>query len=388
MNTDKPYSAVDTRDDEVEFDPFKPVSYRRGGGGVAWLALLLVLGLAAWNGWQWWQGQRGERAAQVTGVQLDRLANALDASSQRLNALETAVEQGNALAERLQQLETASREGAIDEQSLQSALVAARADLAELRGKLDETQAALAALAARQESPGQRVELAEVAFLLRAANERLQLFGDSAGADRALALADAQLAALDDPLYLPVRQAIAAARLELESMPRIDTVALTERLGQLQARVPMLAIKGEHAPAALPQEPAPDAVEPGLWARFKATLAGLVTVRRRAEAEPLFSLEDKDYLRQGLWLQLEAARLALLRGDTEAWGETLGRARTALENWFEVSDAQVQAAMQDIGNLRDTSLAVNYPDLSSPWRVLNGLRAAPAAVEPAEEAVQ
>jgi len=261
---------------------------------------------------------------------------------------------------------------------VQSALDAARVDLAELRGKLDETQATLAALAARQESPGQRMELAEVAFLLRAAHERLQLFGDSTGADRALELADAQLAALDDPLYLPVRQAIAAARLDLESLPRIDTVALTERLDQLQSRVPQLALKGEQQPpAAQPQSPPPEAAEPGWWERFKATLAELVTVRRRVEAEPLFSLADKDYLRQGLWLQFEAARLALLRGDAEAWSAALGRAHASLEGWFETSDAQVQAALQDIGNLQATQLAVSYPDLSGPWRVLNGLRPAP-----------
>ena len=118
MNADKGFSPVESRDAEVEFDPFKPVSYRHGGGGVAWLALLMVLGLVAWNGWQWWQGQRGERAAQVTGVQLDRLANALDASSQRLNALEMAVEEGNALATRLEQLEAASRDGASSDAGL------------------------------------------------------------------------------------------------------------------------------------------------------------------------------------------------------------------------------------------------------------------------------
>ena len=45
----------------------------------------------------------------------------------------------------------------------------------------------------------------------------------------------------------------------------------------------------------------------------------LVKVRRRLDKDLELILEDKDFLRQGLWLQLESARLALIRRDGMAW---------------------------------------------------------------------
>ena len=61
------------------------------------------------------------------------------------------------------------------------------------------------ALVVRGESPRQALDLAEVEYLLRSATERLALYGDVRTADQALMLADQQLEALDDPVYLSVR---------------------------------------------------------------------------------------------------------------------------------------------------------------------------------------
>ena len=54
-------------------------------------------------------------------------------------------------------------------------------------------------------------------------------------------------------------------------------------------------------------------------------LSSLVTVRRRVRLKTsrLLSLDDMDYLRQGLWLQLESARLALMRNDDQRSGYRL-----------------------------------------------------------------
>ena len=69
-----------------------------------------------------------------------------------------------------------------------------------------------------------RFDIAEIDFLLRVANERLQLFSDPLAADLALQAADVQIEALDDPMYLSVRQRIASSRQALAAVPRIDRV--------------------------------------------------------------------------------------------------------------------------------------------------------------------
>ena len=116
-------------------------------------------------------------------------------------------------------------------------------------------------------------------YLLRSANERLRLYGDPRSADEALSLADLQLEAMDDPVYLPVRQSIAAARLAMDETPRLDVIGLTESLDRLQGNIAGLPFPGSVSDEPEQAEPGPEA---GVWERFKAAMSGLVSVRRRA----------------------------------------------------------------------------------------------------------
>lgn len=243
---------------------------------------------------------------------------------------------------------------------------------------------ALAALAVRGESPARRMEMAEVDYLLRTASERLQLFADRRSAERALALADAQLLAIDDPLYTPVRQQIAAARLQLDAMPAVDVVLLNEAISALQERVPALPLRGQFARASTRSAPAAGVdgpADPGIWARFKAALASLVTVQRRNPEQALVSIGDQQYVRQGLWLQLESARLALMRRDSEAYAQALGRASDVIGQFFALEAPAVENARASIAELLEAPLQTELPDISGPWaelQRLNQVRTPPA----------
>jgi uroporphyrin-3 C-methyltransferase len=343
--------------------------------------------VASFEGWQWWQARTAEgddplqRAVQELRSQQTALGRRVDAQREAIDSL-TELE----LESTLRQLETRYGQSESVSGAHRERLESTEESLAEQEARLVAVESGLAALAVRGESPTRRLELEEVDYLLRTANERLQLFGDLASAERALELADAQLQAIDDPLYLPVRRAIAAARLSLEAVPRPDFVALNETLAAVQARIPALPFEGEVAtgPEA-PDAAQPGDAEPGLWQRFKATLAGLVTVRRRGAEEELISIEDKDYLRQGLWLQLETARLALMRRDEALYGEALQRAGDTLTGHFAADSAPVVALREQLADLRAVPLGAEYPDISAPWARLQRLRASPpeAPAEPA-----
>ena len=234
------------------------------------------------------------------------------------------------------------------------------------RLRLAELDAGLAAVVVRGESPGKSMELAEVEYLLRTANERLLLFGDTRAADRAMLLADEQLATLDDPVYLPVRQAIAGARQDLAEMPSPDHIELTERLGRLQAGIPGLPFPDEADLGTREEEPVAEGEEPGIWDRFKATLSGLVTVRRKVPEDELISIEDKEYVRQGLWLQLETARLALMRQDGQLYRSSLERAELTIEQYLDGDQEPVERALDSLDSLLEADLEVEYPDISEP----------------------
>jgi uroporphyrin-3 C-methyltransferase len=378
---------VEKEDTAPEFDPFaeetpKPQRAGRGVRIFAALALLIALAVAGWNGWQWWQGQQGDDAR----AQIDRALAEVQSRQEALNRSQQEQAQRLASVERLEleqglaQLDEALDQARSIAGSDRARLQGLEADLEDLIVRLDALEGRVGALVMRGESPRQALDLAEVDYLLRSATERLALYGDVRTADQALRLADQQLEALDDPVYLSVRRSIAAARLSLEAVDSPDRIALTEGLGRLQAEVAGLPFPGEVS--VRDAEGHADTVEdPGVWARFTAALSGLVTVRRRSDEEALVSLQDKDAVRQGLWLQLESARLALLRDDDAAYTQALQRAQGTVTQYFDAEAAEVGRFQAGLERLSEVTLAVAWPDISEPWTRLQSIRATPGTPE-------
>jgi uroporphyrin-3 C-methyltransferase len=88
----------------------------------------------------------------------------------------------------------------------------------------------------------------------------------------------------------------------------------------------------------------------------------------------LLSLDDKDYLRQGLWLQLESARLALMRNDTSVYSGSLDRVNDTVEQFFQNGSSGVQALLLEVAALKQVNIAPEMPDISAPWTQLRQLR--------------
>ena len=372
-----------TEEHTPDFDPFAdaPAKTPRARNTLALLGLFLAVGALALSGWQWWQARMSEQAGRSQTSALNQLGAQQQAGANRVAQLE----------QRLQQLEGLKLEDGI--QRLDAAIAKAdgiagsdrvrveqiEAQQAASLARIEALESGTAALVRRGESPREAMSLSELDFLLRSANERLRLFGDARSAGEALALADAQLQALDDPVYLPVRQAVVAAQAALASTERPDQLALAAQLDQAQARIPSLAFPAAEAPAAVPEAPA---TEPGVWARLTGALRGLVTVRRNADEDGLITLEDKDFVRQGLWLQLESARLALLRSDADAYADSLLRATATLERYFDVGAGPARALAGELEALRAVNPVVSWPDISAPWAQLQRIRTVSNIAEP------
>ena len=253
----------------------------------------------------------------------------------------------------------------------QASISAMQGSVRSLEQRLSATESGLISVAASSQNSSVELNIAEIDFLLRTASQRLSLFSDPAAADLALLAADIQLEALNDPMFLSVRQRIATARQTLAALPVIDHVQITAQITDLQSKIPGLPFRGEPEPQ--DQAELPDDV--GWWASFKHTMSSLVTVRRRVpEDQSLLSLEDKDYLRQGLWLQLESARLALMRSDASGWNGSLDRLSDTVEQFFQNDSSGVQALLIEITALKQVNIAPQMPDISAPWAKLRQLR--------------
>lgn len=355
----------------------KPVS---SGKSIAILALLVAFAAVSATGWQWWLTQSedpdtGGQQAAITRLQdaQQALSNSVASFEAQLDAVESPVN-GSELAsrhERLksveQQIANVAGQSGEDQASVNAVLGSVRS----IEQRLSAAESGLISVAASSQNSSVELDVAEIDFLLRAASERLHLFSDPVAADLALQAADVQLEALNDPMFLSVRQRIATSRQALASIPKIDRVLLSSQLASLQSKAADLPFRGETTAAPEPEL----AVDAGWWESFKQTLASLVTVKRRVpEDQSMLSLDDKDYLRQGLWLQIESSRLALMRNDTNAYMGSLNRVYATIDQFFENGSSEVQAALLEVEALRQVNIAPEMPDVSGPWTQLRQLR--------------
>lgn len=350
------------------------------GTAVAVLALLVALVAVGATAWQWWQTRlddplavsQNQTVSQLQETQ-QQLASSVASFEERLGAAQSPIS-ADELSRQDGRLKTVENQlTGLQAQANEdlSSISAMQGSVRSLEQRLSATESGLISVAAASQNSSAALDIAEIDFLLRAASERLQLFADPVAADLALQAADVQIEALNDPMYLSVRQRIAAARQALALVPPVDRVQLTAKITELQSKVSDLPFRGE-----VQAQPETGLTEDaGWWQSFKNTLSSLVTVRRRVpEDKSLLSLDDKDYLRQGLWLQFESARLALMRNDRGVYTGSLDRVNATVEQFFQNGSSEVQTLLLGVEALKQVNIAPEMPDVSGPWTQLRQLR--------------
>ena len=377
-------------------------------GLVAGIAVLLALGALALSGLIWWEGRDTQPQVDPQIAQaIEELRQSQAEQSRSLAGLSDRVNElpSDDKGAEIANLESALSDSAAESRDLRSELATQQTYTRSLQQAIESLQArlmvaetSLAARAPSQAGSKDQFNLAGVDYLLRLAPERLSLFHDVRAADDALASADAQLAAMDNPVYLGLRQHISEARQLLAGTDLPNPIEISADLDGIQNQLAALTFGGESAAREIAEQNAADNEEQGWWDRLKSSLSGLVTVRRSADdADSRLTIEDKDLLRQGLWMQVEGARLALMRRDQASWDDTLSRAQGVLDQWFDASSEEFQSVSEQLLALSAINISPELPDISGPWAQLQLIRqvstppVAPAenvAEEPSEATVE
>lgn len=342
-------------------------------------------------GWMWWQGDQASRQQQLAWQaqqqqyqdELKRLESSLaaaqDSSSRQSSELSSGLQQ------RLQALEQ-RRDTAEDFRSETTAWTrSAQAALEESQARLNSLDDKLRTLSARSAESDTELELEEIDYLLRMAQERLELFGDTRTADRALQLADQQVLAFDNPMFIALRREIAAARRALAAADVPDMVTLGAELDGVQDSLSQLPFHSGTEQAGTTTEAAGETADLPWWERLKNTLSGLVTVRRVADAELAMPvLADQLALRQRAWLQIEQARLAALSREQSIYRDSLAQAEATIQRWFTADDPRVKLAISSLQSLQQRNVDPPMPDISAPWNTLRSLRNAGLSPAPVQ----
>lgn len=324
------------------------------GGGLAIalvIILALALGLITWQGWQRLDSQQ---------QRLDELAQQAQnsASQQAVSELESRIEEGE--AERSQALESTVSE-------LRSELDSYRSDI---NSTLDEV---LTQLSQEQDTDERDWLHAEAAYLLRLANQRLQLEGDVEGAAALLRTADARLADAGNPALTPVRREIANELAALDAVPQVDRTGIYLALNAQQERVAGLRLSQEIEERAVTSsiEQPPTGTFQRQLARFGEELKDLVVIRQHDEAlEALITPEQESYLRQSLRLILEQSQLALLKEEPELYEASIDKALELLNGYYDTEREETQSVIARLQELKQAEVKPELPDISASQQAL------------------
>ncbi|MET0105282.1 MAG: uroporphyrinogen-III C-methyltransferase [Sedimenticola sp.] len=218
----------------------------------------------------------------------------------------------------------------------------------------------------------------EAEYLMRVANHRLRLERDVETAIKALQAADGRLRDSGDPGWSDVRQTLAGEIASLQSVARVDRTGLSSRLAAMVGQINKLKIIGtEPAPR---QESATDEPEEGGdrtlktmlqdgWEGFKSVMV------IRHHGKPVSAMlppEQQFFVYQNLRLQLEAARMSMLRGDRILYIASLETAEQWLGDLFDTESQVARAMLGEIEQLKGIDISPALPDISAS---LMGLRA-------------
>lgn len=231
--------------------------------------------------------------------------------------------------------------------------------------------------------------LADVEYLVLAANQRLALEHDVGTALAALTGADERLRSFDHPDLLAVRERLAADIAALRGIPTPDHAGLALYLGSLQTQLasfPLRAAQG--APLATS-----DADPPGGWrgvaARIWRDLLGLVEIRDATPGDRLtFDPVRQGLIRESLRLELATARLAVMQRDSDNLRGALTNATTLLDDYFDRAAPTVSDALDRLRAMQGTELRPNLSDLGPTLDAIRALRSRAVGASPITPAVR
>ena len=324
----------------------KEKSSGKGSSGVAWLALLLVLGIAGAGVWLGKQALDREVQLNARLVSLESASASEDATVANLTQ-----QWHRQLAAESAKREQLSRTQAQQLQAIESRLTQQRAELSRF-GAVDR----------------QDWLLAEAQYLLRLASQRLIMAGDVEAVKALLGSADSILKQLNQVTLYDVRAAVAADLAAVRALPRRDVQGMYLALAALIEQADKLVV------FQMPEKVERVAVESAqgwqgrLEQGYQAALLKLsdyIIIRRRDV--PIDALMDPQWeglVRQNLRMLLEQGQVSLLSGNELLFRESLERARHWLLEFFVSDEAAAKALAGEISVLQKATISVAMPDIS------------------------
>lgn len=287
------------------------------------------------------------------------------------------------VSRKLAEFDTGNKEERGARKQTSEQIEALQARLGALDGKLAEFQGQSATLQTLYQDIArsrEEVTLLEVEQAITLAGQQLQLAGNVPVAVLALQMADARLARLDRPAYLPLRKALAKDLGRLTALPFVDMPGISLRLEQIVVGVDKLPLKSYGRPAEKAENKKAADASPW-WQRTSdeiwQELKGLVRIQRFDRDDSALLAPGQGYfLQENLKLRLLNARLALFARDQWTFRNELKVAQDMLARHFDANDKAVLAAQATLRQMTATEINVELPNLNDSQSALRTIRPA------------
>ena len=231
--------------------------------------------------------------------------------------------------------------------------------------------------------------LDEAEFLIRLANQRLQVERSPKGAQSLLESADQVLAKLDDPGLMALRKTLSENIAALRGTTIIDREGIFLRIGTLSDLVTTFSALPAHgldvAEVVVESTPADEAITvvdelwyQNLWSNLRQATQGFVDrhfhVRSLEQPlAPLMSIDRETQLRHSLLIILGNAQQAVLREEAGIYRASLARAEKDIAQYFAAND-DTRAIIEQLQALQTEAVQQDLPDVSASLYTLRDYR--------------
>lgn len=357
---------IDVEPESPDNEPQQPETEKKPGStanpalllSIVSIVIILILGVVAYRYW--------------TGM-----ANDLVTIQQRIDA--TLAEQQRLVSE-MKHAQSALKEHQqkIEEQQAQAKsqadiLSAEKATITEQANAMQQSVAELNEKVGRTDSQWQ---VAEAEYLMRLANHRLALANDVPTALTALQQADEKLLSSGDLGLLRIREKLGQEITALKSVSVPDIAGIAATLQALAVQVPALKLGGTTLDRVEPGEGSSseksgernlDTLLEDSWRGFRE----LVVIRKHDKpVSAMLPPSEQFFLYQNLQLQLESARLSLLRQENILYKSSLETAIEWVNAFFDAEDAQTIKLLANLRDLANKPLQAEMPAIAGSLNLL------------------
>ncbi|MEZ9142221.1 MULTISPECIES: uroporphyrinogen-III C-methyltransferase [unclassified Shewanella] len=192
----------------------------------------------------------------------------------------------------------------------------------------------------------------EAEYLVRMAGRKLWLENDPKTAASLLSSADDRIEAMKDPALLPIRRALAHDLAKTNAIKTTDVAGTIYTIDSILIQLdslPLNRAKAQSAEDLAEQHVMTDSLDDwqsNLAKTWHSVTDGFITIRKRTtDLEPLLAPDQQWYLIENIRNKLLQAQLALYQHDEVNYRQSIGFARTWIQQYFDLEETKTQEAM-------------------------------------------